>query len=148
MSLKDQINDEIKKAMRAREQFRLATLRMISAQVKQFEVDKRQDPTDADVLNMLIKAAKQRRESIEAAEKFDRPEMAANEQAELEIISEFLPKQLSEEELVALIEKAIADSSASSKKDMGKVMGLLAPQVKGKSDGKLVAKLVGERLTS
>ena len=146
MSLKDQINDEVKAAMKAREKFRLATLRMISAQVKQFEVDKRQDPTDEDTLNILIKAAKQRRESIEAAEKFGRAEMAENEKAELEIISEFLPKQLTEEELVILIEKAIADCSATSKKDMGKVMGLLSPQVKGKSDGKLVAKLVGERL--
>ncbi len=146
MSLKEQIEEEIKTAMRAREKFRLATLRMISAQIKQFEVDKRQDPTDEDVLNLLVKAAKQRRESIEAAEKFGRLEMAENEKSELKIIGEFLPKQLSEEELVVLIEKAIADAAATTKKDMGKVMGLLAPQVKGKSDGKLVARLVGDRL--
>ncbi|MFT7620098.1 MAG: hypothetical protein ACI97A_003755 [Planctomycetota bacterium] len=146
MPLREQLNAEVKTAMKAREKFRLATLRMITAMVKQFEVDKRQEPTDEDVLTMMIKAAKQRRESIDAAEKYGRTEMAENEKAELAIIGEFLPKQLTEDELVVLIEKAIADTGAASKKDMGKVMGILSSQVKGKSDGKLVAKLVSDRL--
>ncbi len=146
MTLRDSINEEVKKAMKAREQFRLATLRLITAQIKQFEVDQRREPDDEDVLTILVKAAKQRRESIEAAEKFNRTEMAANERAELDIISEFLPQPLGEEELVKMIEEAIASIQATSKKDMGKVMGILSPRIKGRADGKLVARLVGDRL--
>ena len=107
MSLREKINGEVKAAMKARESFRLATLRMLTAtKSKQFEVDKRVEPTEDDIITIMTKAAKQRRESIEAAEKFGRAEMADNEKAELKIITEFLPAQLSEDELAVIIDKA------------------------------------------
>lgn len=146
MSLKQQINDQVKTAMRARDRERLGTLRLVTAAIKQKEVDERIELDDSAVLAVLDKMAKQRRESIEQFESAGRTELAEKEKAELAILAEFLPEQLSDEELDRLIADAIASSGASEMKDMGAVMGVLKPQVQGRADMKAVSGAVRARL--
>lgn len=133
-SLKDRINQDIKTAMREKNKARLGTLRLVSAAIKQREVDERIELDDEQVLALLDKMAKQRNESINQYQKADRQDLIDIELAELDILKEFLPEQLSDEEVSSLIEQAIKDSGASSMKDMGKVMGLLKPQLQGRAD--------------
>ncbi len=133
-SLKDRINQDIKNAMREKNKARLGTLRLITAAIKQREVDERIELDDEQVTALLDKMAKQRNESITQYQKADRQDLIEVEQNELVILKEYLPEQLSEEEISALIEKAIQDSGASSMKDMGKVMGILKPQLQGRAD--------------
>ncbi|MCA1779736.1 MAG: GatB/YqeY domain-containing protein [Xanthomonadaceae bacterium] len=123
MSLKEQINDRVKHAMRAGEKSRLKVLRMLTAAVKQREIDERIELDDAEVLAVIDKMVKQRRESIEQYAAGGRPELAEAEQAEIDILSDFLPEPLGEDELAAMIDRAIADTGATSMADMGKVMG-------------------------
>jgi len=146
MSLKDTINDAVKAAMKAKEKEKTATLRLITAAIKQIEVDERRELSDDDVIAVLTKMLKQRRESIEQFIKGNREDLADVEKAELEIIQVYLPEQLSEEEIDELIEKAIADTGAETIKDMGKVMGILKPQLQGRAEmgpvsGKIKARL-------
>ena len=146
MSLKETINDAVKTAMKAKEKEKTATLRLITAAIKQIEVDERRELSDDDVITILTKMVKQRRESIEQFTKGNRTDLADIEIAELDIIQDYLPEQLSEEEIDALIEKAIADSGAETIKDMGKVMGILKPQLQGRAEmgpvsGKIKARL-------
>lgn len=133
-TLQTAINDSVKAAMRAGEKSRLATLRMITAAIKQKEVDDRRELTDADVLAILDKMVKQRRESESQYAQANREDLAAVERAEMAIIAEFLPQPLTEAEITALIEDAITATGAGSVKDMGKVMGILKPQVQGRAD--------------
>ena len=144
--LKTRINDAVKDAMRAGEKTRLGTLRMITAAIKQKEVDERREMTDADVLVVLDKMVKQRREAISQYESAGRDELAAAEQFEIGIISEFLPQPLSDEEVEAMIDEAISQTGAESIRDMGKVMGIIKPKAQGRADmgaisGKIKAKL-------
>lgn len=132
--LKAAIGESIKTAMRAGEKTRLGTLRMISAAIKQKEVDDRQTLTDADVLAILDKMVKQRRESEAQYAAANREDLAEIERAEMAIIAEFLPQPLSDDEISALIHQAIATTGAASVRDMGKVMGILKPQVQGRAD--------------
>ncbi|MCY4263635.1 MAG: GatB/YqeY domain-containing protein [Gammaproteobacteria bacterium] len=132
--LKTQINDAMKDAMRAREKQRLGTLRLMLSEIKKVEVDERIDPDDARITSILDKMVKQRRDSIKQFSEAGRDELAAQEQSEIEVIQEFLPQQLTEAEIDAIIKQAIADSSASSMQDMGKVMGCVKGQVVGKAD--------------
>jgi uncharacterized protein YqeY len=146
-SLKTRIQDDVKTAMRAGDKARLATLRLISAAIKQVEVDERKDLQDADLIGILDKMCKQRRESIEQYGKAGRDDLVKAEEAELAIISEYLPQQLSDSEIAALIDEAINETGASSMKDMGKVMGLIKPKAQGRADMGKLSGLVKTRLT-
>ncbi|MEC7189166.1 MAG: GatB/YqeY domain-containing protein [Pseudohongiellaceae bacterium] len=144
--LKAQINEAMKAAMRAKEKERLGTIRLVLAEIKKVEVDERIDPDDVRVTSILDKMVKQRRDSIKQFTDAGRDELAAKEQTEIEVIQEFLPQPLSEEEIASLIEEAIASTGATSMQDMGKVMGLLKPQMAGKADMGKVSGLIKQRL--
>lgn len=144
--LLDRIKDDMKQAMRAKDKQRLSTIRLILAAVKQQEVDRRVTLEEAEILAILDKMVKQRRDSIDQYQKADRPELAEKEQVEIEVIQTYLPQPLSEQEINALIEQAIADSGAESMRDMGKVMGLLKPQLQGRADMGKVSGLIKSQL--
>ena len=144
--LKAQINEAMKAAMRAKEKERLGTIRLVLAEIKKVEVDERIGPDDVRVTSILDKMVKQRRDSIKQFTDAGRDELAAKEQTEIEVIQEFLPQPLSEEEIASLIEEAIASTGATSMQDMGKVMGLLKPQMAGKADMGKVSGLIKQRL--
>lgn len=144
--LKAAINESVKAAMRAGEKTRLGTLRLITAAIKQKEVDDRRELTDADVLAILDKMVKQRRESEAQYVQANREDLAVVERAEMAIIAEFLPQPLSDEEIDTLVQKAIATTGAESIKDMGKVMGILKPQMQGRADMSQVSERVKAQL--
>ncbi len=148
MSLKSQIQDDVKDAMRARDKERLGALRLLSAAIKQIEVDTREELDDAGVLAVLDKMSKQRRESLEQYEKAGREDLAAKQRFELEVIANYLPEPLSDAEVQALVDQAIASTGAAGMQDMGKVMGQLKPQVQGRADMKALSGLVRERLNA
>jgi uncharacterized protein YqeY len=147
MSLKDRIQEDVKAAMRAGERERLATLRLILAAIKQREVDERITLDDAQVLSVLEKMIKQRRESITAFEAGGRSDLVAKETAELKLIQGYLPAQLSDAEVDALIGEAINQASASSVKDMGKVMAAVKAKAAGRADMAAVAARIKARLS-
>lgn len=145
-ALLDTINNAMKDAMRAKAKDRLGTIRLLTAAIKQYQVDNRAEVDDQTTLAIIDKMVKQRRESIKQYEQANRPELAEVEQTEIGVLQEFLPKQLTEEEILALITKAISDTGAESMRDMGKVMGVLKPQLQGRADmgavsGKIKAQL-------
>ena len=145
-TLKTRINDEMKAAMRAKDKPRLGAIRLIQAEIKRIEVDERIEIDDARLLAVLDKMCKQRRDSIQQYEDAGRTELAAQERLEIDVIQEFLPAQLSEAELGALIDEAIASSGAESMKDMGKVMGQLKPKIQGRADMGEVSKQIKAKL--
>ena len=142
MSLKGQIQDDVKSAMKAGEKDRLKVLRLVTAAIKQVEVDERKELDDAAVLGVLNKMVKQRRDSITQYQKADRQDLADVEAAEITIIEAYLPEQLSDEELDELVDEAIAQVGAESIRDMGKVMG----QIKGKAAGRADMGAVGAKV--
>ncbi len=146
MSLKQRINDDVKQAMRAGDKPRLKILRMITAAIKQREVDERIELDDAQVLAVVEKMIKQRRESAEQYRAGDRPELAEVEEAEIAILRDYLPEPLSDEELARVIDEAIAEADATSMADMGKVMGLIKGRVQGRADMGQVSAQVRGRL--
>jgi uncharacterized protein len=148
MSLKEQIQNDMKAAMRSGDKARLGVIRLITSAIKQREVDERISLDDSAVMAILEKMIKQRRDSITQFQAGGRPELAEVESAEIAILQAYLPEALSEAELDAIIQAAVAESGASSVKDMGKVMGLVKPKVQGRADmgavsGKIKAKLAG-----
>ena len=148
MSIKARLQDDIKSAMRAGEKERLATLRLISAAVKQREVDERIELDDAQTLSVLEKMVKQRRESIVQFEAGGRADLVARENAELALVAGYLPAQFSDAELDALIASAIASTGAASIKDMGKVMGVIKTQAAGRADMAVVGARIKARLSN
>jgi uncharacterized protein YqeY len=148
MSLKVRIQDDVKDAMRARERERLATLRLVTAAIKQREVDERIELEDDQTLAVLDKMVKQRRESLEQYEKAGREDLAAQERLELKIIQTYLPEPLGEEELSSLIKSTIEELGASNIRDMGPVMNALRGKVQGRADMKAVSQAVKTQLTS
>ena len=146
MSLKNQITEDMKSAMKAGEKDRLKVVRLILAAVKQVEVDKRVELDDAGVLSVLDKMVKQRRDSVEQFEKGDREDLAAIERAEIEVLQQYLPEQLSAEEIAALVDEAIAATGAESMRDMGKVMGQIKAKAAGRADMGAISASVKERL--
>lgn len=146
MSLKQQINEQVKAAMKAGQKGRLKVLRLLTAAIKQREVDERIELDDAQVLAILDKQVKQRRESIEQYRAGNRADLADAEQAEIDVLAEFLPEPLSDDELAALIDQAIAATGASAMADMGKVMAGLKPKVQGRADMKQVSAAVRAKL--
>jgi hypothetical protein len=145
--LKTRIADDIKAAMRAGDKVRLGTLRMVSSAMKQREVDERIVLDDAAVTAIIEKAIKQRREAVTQFEAGGRPELAAQEAAEITLLSEYLPPALSEAELGALLEQAVAETAASSIKELGKVMAWLKPRIAGRADPAAVSARAKARLT-
>ncbi|MSQ63263.1 MAG: GatB/YqeY domain-containing protein [Betaproteobacteria bacterium] len=148
MELKNKITEDMKAAMRAKDTARLGTVRLLLAAMKQKEVDERVVLTDADILAIIDKMMKQRRESIAQFEKAGRNDLADGEKAEIVVLSAYLPQQLSEAEVAKEIEAAIAETGAGGAKEMGKVMGLLKSRLAGRTDmgkvsGLVKAKLVG-----
>ncbi|GAB5381281.1 MAG: GatB/YqeY domain-containing protein [Aliiglaciecola sp.] len=146
MSLVEQLKSAMKDAMRAKEKLRLGTIRMALAAVKQKEVDERIELTDADVIALLTKMVKQRKDAAQQYEQADRQDLADTENAEIEVIQTFLPQPLSEAELNDLIQQAMDETQAAGMQDMGKVMGWLKPKVQGRADmgrlsGQIKAKL-------
>ncbi|MGA7951335.1 MAG: GatB/YqeY domain-containing protein [Thiobacillaceae bacterium] len=146
MSLKARIQEDVKTAMKAREAARLSTLRMLTAAMKQKEVDERIELDDAAVLAIVEKLIKQRKDSISQFAKAGRQDLVDAETAELAVLSAYLPAQLSEAEILIAIDAAIAASSASSPRDMGKVMALIKPQLAGKADMGKVSTLIKAKL--
>ena len=146
MSLADRIKDDMKVAMRERDKDRLGTIRLILAAIKQQEVDLRETLTDDDVLTILNKMMKQRRDSIEQFNKAGRDELAAKEQSEIEVIQDYLPEQLSQDDILALVDEAISATGAESMRDMGKVMGMLKPKLQGRADMGQVSGLIKSKL--
>lgn len=145
MSLKDTLKQAMKDAMRAKAKERLGAIRLIQAEIKRIEVDERIDLDDDRVLVILDKMLKQRRDSISQYQAAERNDLADVEIFEVGIIQEFLPAQLSDDEITALIDDAIAATGASEMKDMGKVMGMIKPKVQGRADVGAIGKLIKDR---
>jgi uncharacterized protein YqeY len=152
MSLKDLIGEDIKKAMKSQDKVRLETVRSIKKVLLEKEVDARgkgQDSlTEAQEMEVLIQVAKQRRDSIAQYAQAGREDLASKEREELAIIEEYLPKQLSDQEVTAIIEEILVEVGATSAKDFGKVMGAATKRLKGQADGKKIQEIVKEKLGS
>ncbi len=142
MNLNQVLSNSMKIAMREKNKLRLGTIRLIRADIKRVEIDKRRTLDDSEILLVLDKMLRQRRDSIKQYESAGRQELAETEAAEIAVIQEFLPKQLSKHEVNALIESAIQESKASTLKDMGLVMAALKPKVQGLADMKEVSLIV------
>ena len=142
ISLKDQITNDMKSAMKARETERLAAIRLLLAAIKQREVDERITLDDAAVVAVVDKLIKQRRDSINQYEQAGRDDLAAAERAEIDVLSPYLPAQMTADEVAAAVKAAIAQTGAAGPADMGKVMGVLKPELAGKTDLAAVSQLV------
>ncbi|OIP58127.1 MAG: hypothetical protein AUK12_00215 [Candidatus Levybacteria bacterium CG2_30_37_29] len=148
--LKDKIQEDLKQAMLAKEVEKLSTIRMLKSALQYFEIQKGgagYEATDEDVMDVIGREIKKRRESIEMYEKGGRQELADKEKLELEILQTYLPEQMTEEEVQVLVNEAITQTGAKTMQDMGKVMGALMPKTKGKADGQLVSSVVREKLS-
>ncbi|APG24384.1 MAG: GatB/YqeY domain-containing protein [Syntrophotalea acetylenica] len=146
MSLKQQLSDAMKSAMKAKDSLRLTTVRMVLAAVKNREIEQRGELADEEVVGVLSSLVKQRKESVQLYREGGRAELAEKEEAELAILQEFLPAPLAVEEIASLIERAVAETGAAGPRDMGKVMKIVSAETRGRADGKLVSDMVRERL--
>ncbi|CAA0120673.1 putative protein YqeY [BD1-7 clade bacterium] len=146
--IKDTIKAAMKEAMRAKEKERLSTIRMIQAEFKRIEVDERIEIDDERVLVVLDKMSKQRRDSMSQFQDAGRDELAAKEQADLDVIQSFLPAQLTADEIDQIVAQAITDSGAASMQDMGKVMAIVKPQIQGRADAGAVSGIVKAKLNA
>lgn len=144
--LRDRIGDDMREAMKARDRLRVGALRMLMAAVKNTEVEKLHQLSDDEVLEVVAREAKRRRESIEAFEQGGRRDLVDKEAAELAVLEGYLPARLTEEEISLLVEEAIAETGASTPKQMGEVMKALIPKIRGRADGAQVSALVKARL--
>ncbi len=147
-TLKTQLQSDMKSSMKSGDKGRLGVVRLILSAIKQVEVDERIELDDSRIIAVLDKMAKQRRESIAQFEQAGRDDLRAIEVAELDIIQTYLPQALSEDEINALVEQSITSTGAASIKDMGKVMGLLKPQLQGRADMGKVSQLIKSRLSA
>ncbi len=147
MRLKDQITEDMKNAMRAKDAAKLGAIRLLTAAIKQREVDERADMDDAAVIAVIEKMLKQRRDSITAFEGAGRTDLADIEKFEVSILQAYMPKQMSEAEIAAIVDQVIADSGAQGAKDMGKVVGLVKPLVAGMADMGKVSGLIKTKLS-
>lgn len=145
-ALKTRILEDVKSAMRARDAARLGVLRMVTAAIKQVEIDERRTLDDSDVIGILEKLIKQRREAAEQYRRAAREDRAEAEEREIRLIEDYLPAALGADELDTLIERAVAETGAGTVKDMGRVMAALRPQVKGRADMRVVSEKVKARL--
>ena len=148
MGLKDKINEDLKTAMKSGDKTRLETVRMLRAQILEFEksgIDR--EMNDDDAIKILLSAVKKRKESVELYEKAGRKELAEKESKEMEIIQEYLPKQLTKEEAEGVVTKIITDLGVASAKEIGKVMPAVMKELKGKIDGKIINEIVKQKLS-
>ena len=148
MSLKTQLTEDMKTAMRAKDQVSLSTIRLINAAIKQFEVDERTEADDAKVISILTKMVKQRKDSAKIYTEAGRQDLADKENAEIEILNRYLPQMMSAEEIKTAVEAAVAKTGASGMADMGKVMGVLKTRLAGKADMGEVNKVLKAALTA
>ena len=148
MSLKTQLTEDMKTAMRAKDQVSLSTIRLINAAIKQFEVDERTEADDAKVISILTKMVKQRKDSARIYTEAGRQDLADKENAEIEILNRYLPQMMSAEEIKTAVETAVAETGASGMADMGKVMGVLKTRLAGKADMGEVNKVLKAALTA
>jgi hypothetical protein len=146
MTLKAQVTEDMKTAMRAKDSTRLGTIRLLLAAIKQREVDERIELNDSEVIAVIEKMLKQRRDSITAYESASRADLADIEKAEVVVLQTYLPKQLTDDEVAALLEQVVADTEAVDMKDMGKVMAAIKPLVAGKADMAKISGLIKSRL--
>ncbi len=147
MSMKDQLMSDLKEAMKAKDVIRKSTITMLRAQIKQFEVDNRADITEEQITDIIAKQVKQKNAAIDEFEKAERTDLVDEAKREIEVLMAYLPEQMTEDEIRALVQESIAEVGASAMKDMGKVMGVLAPKTKGKADNKFVSQVVRELLS-
>lgn len=146
MSVMERLDQDMKQAMKDRAALKLSVIRMVKAALKNEEINKGRTLSDDEVLTILTRELKQRRESLHEFEKAGREELASKTREEIDVLSAYLPAQLSEDEIRQIVREAIVSVNASSKKEMGKVMGAIMPKVKGRADGNLVQKIVSEEL--
>lgn len=146
MSLKERLSQDLKEAMKSKNETKVRTIRLLIAAIKNFEVEKTDQATDEEVLQIMSKEVKKRLESIEMYRQAKREDLAIEEENELKIIKSYMPEQMNEEQIRELARKLIQQHNLSSPKDVGTAMKLIMPQVKGKADGKLVNKIVQELL--
>jgi hypothetical protein len=146
MPLLDQLNNDLKSAMRARDELKMSVLRMLLSAVNYAEIAQQKKLDDGGILQVIQKEIKQRRESIEAFEKGNRPELAAKEKAEMAMLQAYVPAQMSRDEIIALVQHVLAEVGAKGPGDKGKLMQKLMPQVRGKADGNEVNSIVTELL--
>ncbi|MBQ5419833.1 MAG: GatB/YqeY domain-containing protein [Selenomonas sp.] len=142
MSLKEQLTADMKDAMKNKEKERLAVIRMVRGAIRQQEIDGQKELGDEDVIAVISKEVKMRRDSIEEFKKGAREDLVEKTQAEIDVLLPYLPAQLSEDEVRELVKAAVEQTGAATPKDMGKVMGVLMPKVKGRADGKMVNTIV------
>jgi uncharacterized protein YqeY len=145
-TLKDQLIQDMKTAMKQKEQVRLSTIRLVRAAAKNREIELGEELNDEEVIKVISTLVKQHKDSIEQFQKGGRDDLVEKEQAELGILESYLPQQLSEEDVKALVKEAIEAVSATSMKDIGKVMKYIMPKVQGRADGKMINQLVKEHL--
>ncbi|MEO3947396.1 GatB/YqeY domain-containing protein [Gorillibacterium sp. CAU 1737] len=146
MTLNEQLNEDMKQAMKSQDKFKLSVIRMVRSAIKNIEIDQRKTLDDNEVLDILNREIKQRRDALQEFQKAGRDDLAESAQAEIAVIAKYLPQQLTEEEVQAIVRQTIQETGASSKADMGKVMSALMPKVKGRADGKLVNQVVQQNL--
>mgnify|MGYP001082697637 CR=1 FL=1 len=147
MDLKSRLNQDLKEALKAKDEVKLRTVRMLLTAIKNLEVEKMTLATDEDILQIMSKEIKKRQEAIEMYEKGGRQDLAQAERQEIEVIQSYMPKQLSEEEIKEIAKKVISELNLKGPKDVGVAMKAIMPQVKGRADGKLVNKIVSELLS-
>ncbi len=141
------LQDEMKAAMKSGDKERLSTIRMLISEIKKVQIDKKKELSDEEIVEIIQRYAKQRRESIKQYREAGREDLAEKEEKELKIVQEFLPEQLSEEEIEKIVDEAIAETGASSMKDMGKVMKIVMEKVKGRAEGSVVSSIVKKKLS-
>ncbi|MCT4594598.1 MAG: GatB/YqeY domain-containing protein [Anaeromicrobium sp.] len=144
MTLKEKLMADLKDAMKSKDKVKKSVITMIRASIKQFEVDNRAEMTEQQILEIMFKQVKQKRDAIVEFTKGNREDLVDEAKAEIEVIMNYLPKQLTEDEIRVLVKEAVEAVGATSPKDMGKLMGALMPKVKGKADGKVVNNIVRE----
>ncbi|TNJ64132.1 GatB/YqeY domain-containing protein [Paenibacillus hemerocallicola] len=147
MSLSERLNDDMKQAMKNQDKFKLSVIRMIRSAIKNVEIDQKKTLDDNEVLDILNREIKQRKDSLQEFEKADRDDLAESVRKEIEVIAVYMPQQLTEEEIHAIVQQTIQETGASSKAEIGKLMSALMPKVKGRADGRLVNQLVQQLLS-
>lgn len=146
MALKEQLLADLKASMKAKDTVKKSTVTMIRAAILQVEKDNKVELGDAEIQEIIAKQMKQRRDALDEFKKAERDDLIAQTEAEMRVIEAYLPKQLTREEIEAIVDETIKETGAESAKDMGKIMGALMPKVKGLADGKLVNQIVREKL--
>lgn len=146
MNLSERLNEDMKQAMKSKDKFKLSTIRMVRSTIKNVEIELKRDLDDSELLDILSREIKQRKDALQEFDKAGRDQLAESSRAEIELLSQYLPVQLTEEEIKVIVQQTIQETGASSKADMGKVMAALMPKVKGRADGKLVNQTVQQFL--